>query len=72
MQRYLCFKLRLGKLPLKNFSIGIPMAMGVMNFSLVDGEYEVQQFRGGDRLISIAFPQLTLTAEQIFNSGKDL
>jgi Uma2 family endonuclease len=38
-------------------------------YQLVDGEYEVQQFRDSDRLISIAFPQLILTAAQIFNSG---
>jgi Uma2 family endonuclease len=49
------------------------MAMVAINYlsiyRLVDGEYEVQQFRGSDRLISIAFPQLNLTTEQIFNSA---
>jgi Uma2 family endonuclease len=31
-----------------------------------DGEYEVQQFRGSDRVFSLTFPTLQLTAEQIF------
>jgi len=37
--------------------------------TLVDGEYELQQFRGSDRLISPIFPGLALTAAQIFEAG---
>jgi len=29
-------------------------------------EYEVKQFRGSDRIISPNFPELQLTAEQVF------
>ncbi|WP_271254644.1 Uma2 family endonuclease [Pseudanabaena sp. Chao 1811] len=49
--------------------IGFPKQPTLTIYRLVDGEYEVQQFRGSDRLISIAFPQLNLTTEQIFNSA---
>ncbi len=49
--------------------IGFPKQPTLSIYRLVDGEYEVQQFRGCDRIISSAFTQLTLTAEQIFNSG---
>jgi Uma2 family endonuclease len=49
--------------------IGFPKQPTLSIYSLVDGEYEVQQFRGSDRIISSAFPQLILTAAQIFNSG---
>ncbi len=33
----------------------------------VDGEYEMQQFRGSDRIVSPTFPEWQLTVEQIFN-----
>ncbi|BBC26444.1 Uma2 family endonuclease [Pseudanabaena sp. ABRG5-3] len=49
--------------------IGFPKQPTLSIYRLIDGEYEVQQFRGSDRLISIAFPQLNLTTEQIFNSA---
>jgi Uma2 family endonuclease len=35
-----------------------------------EGEYEVQQFRGSDRLLSPTFPSLTLAAEQVFAVGQ--
>ncbi|MBW4425230.1 MAG: Uma2 family endonuclease [Nostoc desertorum CM1-VF14] len=38
-------------------------------YSLVEGEYQVRQFRGSDRIISPTFPELNLTAEQIFQAG---
>ena len=34
------------------------------------GEYEMQQFRGRDRILSSAFPELQLTVNQIFNPGE--
>jgi Uma2 family endonuclease len=36
---------------------------------LVDDEYQVAQFRGDERIISFAFPQLNLTAKEIFQAG---
>jgi Uma2 family endonuclease len=38
---------------------------GVTVLTLVEGFYEEAVFRGSDRLISIIFPELNLTAEQI-------
>jgi Uma2 family endonuclease len=46
--------------------IGFPKQPTISVYQLVDGEYEVRQFKDCDRLISQAFPELTLTAEQIF------
>lgn len=50
--------------------IGSPKQPTISVYQLIDGEYQVQQFRGNDRLISAAFPDLTLTAEQIFAAGQ--
>jgi len=50
--------------------IGSPKQPTFTVCSLVDGEYEMQQFRGGDRIISSTFPELQLTVEQIFNPGQ--
>ena len=38
-------------------------------YGLVEGEYQVSQFRGDDRILSPTFPGLTLTAKQIFRAG---
>jgi Uma2 family endonuclease len=38
--------------------------------TLVDGEYELQQFRRNDLIISPTFPDLQLTVDQIFNLGE--
>ena len=37
-------------------------------FYLVDGEYEVRQFRDDERVESLVFPELQLTAAQIFQA----
>ena len=37
---------------------------------LVDGEYETQQFRGSDRILSPAFPAFDLTVDRIFEPGR--
>ena len=37
---------------------------------LKDGTYQSREFRGGDRLISPAFPELALTAELILRAGR--
>ncbi|MDJ0903640.1 MAG: Uma2 family endonuclease [Xenococcus sp. MO_188.B8] len=50
--------------------IGSPKQPTVSVYQLIDGEYQVQQFRGNNRIISSAFPELTLTAEQIFAAGQ--
>ncbi|MBX9257021.1 Uma2 family endonuclease [Desmonostoc muscorum CCALA 125] len=39
-------------------------------YQLVDGTYQGQQFRGRERLISQTFPDLNLTAEQIFAASQ--
>jgi Uma2 family endonuclease len=39
---------------------------------LVDGRYQIRQFRGSQPVISLTFPQLRLTAEQILNAGRNL
>jgi Uma2 family endonuclease len=36
----------------------------------VDGEYQVSQFREGERIESLIFPELDLTADQIFQAGE--
>lgn len=50
--------------------IGTPKQPTFTVCTLVDGEYELRKFRGRDRIISNAFPELTLTAEQVFASGQ--
>jgi Uma2 family endonuclease len=46
--------------------IGNPKQPTISVYQLVDGEYQISQFRGDDRVESLAFPELKLTAEQIF------
>ncbi|NEO42656.1 MAG: Uma2 family endonuclease [Moorea sp. SIO4A3] len=51
--------------------IGQPKHPTISIYKLVDGEYQVQQFRGKDRINkSTTFPELNLTAEQIFNAQR--
>lgn len=49
--------------------IGNPKQPTISVYQLVDGEYEITQFRGDDRIQSAAFPELKLTAQQIFQAG---
>ncbi|MBD2509418.1 Uma2 family endonuclease [Nostoc muscorum FACHB-395] len=49
--------------------IGNPKQATVSLYTLIEGEYQVNQFRGSDRIISPLFPELNLTAEQIFQAG---
>jgi Uma2 family endonuclease len=49
--------------------IGNPKQPTLSVYQLVDGEYQVKQFRENDRIESLAFPELNLTAEQIFRAG---
>lgn len=46
--------------------IGNPKQPTITICHLVDGEYELQQFRGGDRVLSPTLLDLTLTADQVF------
>jgi Uma2 family endonuclease len=57
--------------------IGNPKQATVSLYILIEGEYQVSQFRDsdtcgnpcGERIISPLFPELNLTAEQIFQAG---
>lgn len=49
--------------------IGSPKRPTVSIYNLVDAEYEVQQFRGDERLVSPLFGQLDLTTDQLFAAG---
>jgi Uma2 family endonuclease len=58
--------------------IGVPKRPTFSVCSLIDGEYEVRQFRlsdslrdgKADRIISPTFPELTLTVDQVFAAGQ--
>ncbi|MGK7928236.1 MAG: Uma2 family endonuclease [Spirulina sp.] len=50
--------------------IGNPKQPTISVYQMIDGEYEVTMFRGSDRIESPIFPQLKLTAEQIFSVGQ--
>jgi Uma2 family endonuclease len=50
--------------------IGNPKQPTISVYQLNDGEYQVSQFLGSDRIISPSFPELILTAEQIFKAGQ--
>ena len=49
--------------------IGSPKHPTFTVCTMVDGEYELQQFRRSDRIVSAAFPDLRLTVDQVFNPG---
>lgn len=49
--------------------IGNPKQPTISIYKLVDGEYQVSQFRGNTPIESPAFPDLNLTAEQIFSNS---
>ncbi|MBW4667796.1 MAG: Uma2 family endonuclease [Cyanomargarita calcarea GSE-NOS-MK-12-04C] len=48
--------------------IGNPKVPTIFVCELVDGEYQMSPFRGTDRIVSPTFPQLNLTAQQVFDS----
>lgn len=50
--------------------IGNPKQPTISVYQRVDDEYQVSQFRGNDRIQSPTFPDLNLTAEQIFLVGR--
>ncbi len=49
--------------------IGNPKQPTISIYQLVDGEYQVSQFRNNDYLSSSVFPELSLTAQQIFQTS---
>ena len=49
--------------------IGNPKQPTLSVYQLVDGEYELTQFRGDDKIESAAFPELNLTTQQVFDAG---
>jgi len=52
--------------------IGFPKAPTVTIYELVEGKYQAQRFREGDRIVSPTFNNLVLTAEQIFAAGRSI
>lgn len=49
--------------------IGNPKQPTISVYQLVDGEYQVNQFREHEKIDSIVFPNLNLTANQIFQTS---
>lgn len=49
--------------------VGNPKQPTISIYYLVEGEYQANQFRGTDRIQSLFFPELDLTAEQIYNAA---
>jgi Uma2 family endonuclease len=50
--------------------IGKPKQPTLSICTLVNGEYEIQQFRGNQTITSLIFPDLKLTAEQVLRGGR--
>ena len=48
--------------------IGSPKQPTISVHELIDGEYQVSQFKGNDRIVSPTFPELSLTTNQIFQA----
>jgi len=50
--------------------IGKPKQPTLSICALVNGEYEIQQLRGDQTIVSLTFPALKLTAEQVLRAVK--
>ncbi|QYO68092.1 Uma2 family endonuclease [Leptolyngbya sp. 7M] len=50
--------------------IGKPKQPTLSICTLVGGEYEIQQLRGNEIIVSPTFPELRLTAEQVLRAGR--
>jgi Uma2 family endonuclease len=50
--------------------IGKPKQPTFSVYTLVEGEYQVKQFRGSERIESLTFPHLLLPAKQVFEAGR--
>lgn len=53
----------------RNF-IGNPKEPTLSVYQLIEGEYQVSQFRGDNPIASPTFPNLNVTAEKIFRAGR--
>ncbi|MBW4452487.1 MAG: Uma2 family endonuclease [Nostoc indistinguendum CM1-VF10] len=49
--------------------IGNPKQPTLSVYTLVEGEYQITQFRGNNRIESLTFPELDLTAQQVFQAA---
>ncbi|MBD2434735.1 MULTISPECIES: Uma2 family endonuclease [Fischerella] len=49
--------------------IGNPKQPTISVYALVEGEYQINQFRFYERIVSPIFPELNLTAQQVFQAG---
>ncbi|MEO1375202.1 MAG: Uma2 family endonuclease [Cyanobacteria bacterium J06635_10] len=49
--------------------IGNPKQPTIFVCELIDGEYQMNAFTGDNRIISPTFPQLNITAQQVFDSA---
>lgn len=49
--------------------LGNPQQPTISIYSLVEGEYQVSQFRGDDPMVSLTLSDLSLTANQIFQAS---
>jgi len=49
--------------------IGNPKQPTILIHELIEGEYQVISFQGDERIVSPNFPELALTANQIFQAG---
>ncbi|MBD1880993.1 Uma2 family endonuclease [Coleofasciculus sp. FACHB-T130] len=49
--------------------IGSPKQPTLSIYQLVDGEYQIKLFRENERVESVVFPELNVTAKQFFNAG---
>lgn len=50
--------------------IGKPKQPTLSICTLVNGEYQIQQIRGNQTIVSLTFPDLKLTAEQVLMAGR--
>lgn len=50
--------------------IGKPKQPTLSICTLVNGEYDIHQFRGNQTIVSFTFPDLKLTAEQVLRAGR--
>lgn len=50
--------------------LGNPKVPTVFIYQLVEGQYQVQVFRGNDRILSPTFPELQLTVDQILDASQ--
>ncbi len=50
--------------------LGNPKVPTVSVYQLIEGQYQVQKFRGSDRILSNTFPELELTVEQLVESSQ--